>query len=105
VTVINAAPFLFDPCVASREGLRMAYRLVSLFFSLSLSVTTCSLVTKRGGGGEVIRGKIPNMERGLVKAATHKTGYGIGLIRDEVSHVRSVNTAVHKSREPDNRGD
>jgi hypothetical protein len=45
------------------------------------------------------------MDRGLIKAAKHKTAYGIGLIRDEVSHVISVNTAVHKSREPDNRGD
>ena len=59
---------------------------------------------KRWGGGEVIRGKIPNMHRGLVKAAKHKTAYGIGLIRDVVSHVTSVNTAVHKSREPDSRG-
>jgi hypothetical protein len=59
---------------------------------------------QKGGGGEVIRGKIPNMHRGLVKAAKHKTAYGIDIIRDEVSHVTSVNIAVHKSREPDNRG-
>jgi len=44
------------------------------------------------------------MHRGLVKAAKHKTAYGISLIRDEVSHVTSVNTAVDKSRETDNRG-
>jgi len=63
------------------------------------------LSNQKRGRGEVIRGKIPNMDRGLVKAAKHKTAYGIGLIRDEVSHVISVNTAAHKSREPDNRGD
>jgi len=62
------------------------------------------LSNQKGVGFEVIRGKIPNIHRGLVKAAKHKTAYGIGLICDEVSHVTSVNTAMHKSREPDNRG-